>query len=156
MCGFNTSNGSIVEGDHVQMWCSVNYAGNLAPVMEWSRSDGRIVDSTVIYSNDTFLRTVLSSSFRMMNCSDHYVLYACKTYFKKAHVDSQKEGTSSATNAPDYQAECNLTLNVLCKSLPLLILSTGVFMRCISQFEIRIPMETIRDKVASRDPSHES
>jgi len=153
VCGSNTSNGSIVEGDHLQMWCSVNYSGNLAPVMEWSRSDGRIVDSTVIYSNDTFPRTVLSSSFQMTNYSDHY---ACKTYFKKAHVDSQKEGTSSATNAPDYQAECNLTLNVLCKSLPLLILSTGVFMRCISQFEIRIPTETIRDKMASRDPSNES
>ena len=120
VCGSNTSNGSVVEGDHLRLWCSVNYSGNLDPVMEWSRNDGIIVDPTVIYSNNTFPRTVLSSSFQIMKYIDHYSFYICKTFFKKPSVDSQREGSSSATNAPDYQAECNLPVNVLCKTLPLI------------------------------------
>ena len=119
VCGSNISNGFVVEGDHLRMWCSVNYSGNLDPVMEWSRSDGTIVYSTAIYTNDTFPQTVTSTSIQMMNYSDHDVLHIlCKTYFKIVTDDSQKAGTSSATNAPDYQAQCNLTVNVLCKSLP--------------------------------------
>ena len=117
------------------MWCSVNYSGNLDPVMEWSRSDGTIVYSTVIYTNDTFPQTVTSTSIQMMNYSDNDVLYICKTYFKIATVDSQREGSSSATNAPDYQAECNLTVNVLCKALPLRYWN---MCSCIRQFVGRV------------------
>lgn len=113
-CGCNASNGSVIVGDHLRMWCIVKYWGNIDPAMEWSKNDGT-VGSTVIYNKDIFFSTATSTSYQTMNLTEHNVVYICNTYFKKPIVDSQNKGSSSASNAPDYKDECKVTVNVLCK-----------------------------------------
>lgn len=127
VCGSNASNAGVIEGDHLLMWCSVNYSGNLDPVLEWSRSDGNIVYSTVSYCNDSFPRAITSIRSQMINFNDHSVVYLCKTYFTTLNIGSQHEYSSKATNAPDYNAECKVTVKVLCKLSPLFISGVIIF-----------------------------
>lgn len=95
--------------------------------MEWYRSDGDIVDSTVSYHKDSFPRAITSTYSQMINLNDHSVVYLCKTYFAAPIVDSQLEDSSTAKIAPDYNAECKVTVNVLCKLVPLFISGSGSF-----------------------------
>src|SRR6218665_2019162 len=115
VCGSNASDGTVAEGEHLRMWCMVNYWGNLDLVMEWSRNDESSVVSTTRYSNDIFFSTATSTSYETMNRNEHSAVYLCKTYFKKPIVHSREEGSSTATNAPGYNAECKVIINVLRK-----------------------------------------
>src|SRR6218665_2427837 len=97
------------------MWCGVDYLGNLNPVMEWSRKDGSIVNSTSSYinSSDKFILTTAASE--TIPPKDHNVTYICKTYFKTPAMAPEKSDTFTANNAPDYIDECKITITVLCE-----------------------------------------
>lgn len=114
-CGSNASNGTIVENDLILMWCSVNYLGNLHPVMEWSRNDGTSIDSNARYNNVSNPFNLTTTSSEMMTSNDQAVTYICKTYFKIPAMAPEKNDTFTASNAPVYRDECKLTISVVCE-----------------------------------------
>ena len=118
VCDTNASNDCVVEGDYIQMWCTVNYTGNWILVMEWTLN-GQIPDRP---THNTYQpRRVTSSLTKQLVSSDNGVTFAftCKMSLNpnssnNLRVPAQVYRTM-ATNIPYYQHSWNYTPNVLCK-----------------------------------------
>lgn len=118
VCGTNASesNGGIMEGDYIQMWCTVNYSGNWIAVIDWTKNDRQMTDTDSIYTNTS--TTVTSLLTTQLSSSDNIVTFTCKTTFNETlpkFKTTLKPDDVVATNVPGYQFSCNATTNVLCK-----------------------------------------
>ncbi len=81
VCETNASDSKddYVEGDYIEMTCTVNYTGNWIPVMEWTRTGGQGIDDHIINTNTS--TTVTSSLITQLRSSDNGVTFTCKTTF---------------------------------------------------------------------------
>ena len=116
VCRTNASNGGVVEGDYIQMWCRVNYTGNWILVMEWTINRQKPDRPT---HNTYGSRRVTSSLIKQLASNDNGITFTCKMSLNpnvtnNLHVPAQV-GKTMATNIPYYQHSWNYTANVSCK-----------------------------------------
>lgn len=86
------------EHDTVELWCSVNYSGSWAPVMQWqlNTETGVIADiQNVTVPYTSVLYTLALTAHRRMNG----MTFSCITYFSVAN----KPTNTTATNVPEYK-----------------------------------------------------
>ena len=97
-CGYKIQNRSTNE--ELQMWCTVSFRGNWAPVMEWNELRGSniphpvdtkyVENRTEPNNNVTYIVTIPVTSIKLP--------YACKTKF----LASMRPSATIATNVPSY------------------------------------------------------
>lgn len=115
LCGINVSNGGLVEGDYIQMWCTFAYAENWSLAMECTRNNEQTVDADIRSTFES--RKVVSSIIIQLASSDNGVTFTCKTSLSQNTTSSSpaKGGETHATNIPHYRHSWNYTVNVSCK-----------------------------------------
>src|SRR6218665_4175365 len=101
-------NDTLKEGDVIWMRCSVNFRGNLAPIMEWRLlgESGEIDEFGRLLNgeNETTDTNVTSTLFVSIKSTYNATFFTCKTYFQ---WDNTSSPNSTATNAPDYNQTWN-------------------------------------------------
>src|SRR6218665_2760711 len=112
VCKANKKN--IMDGEYLQMDCIVNYAGDMSPLIRWSRSDGINVDSHEMIT--TSVKDSMVSKLRtLMTMEANTMSFISKISFDPLPPSSYKGGVHEAINAPNYQFIWRHQPNVLCK-----------------------------------------
>ena len=121
-------NVTLEEGDVVWMRCSVNFRGNLTPIMAWRQlggsgeidergnvSDGAVEITVNPDSNVTSTLTLeIKSTYNA-------TFFTCRTYFQ---WDNTSSSNSTATNAPDYSYTWNSSV-IIISAKPFVQTETG-------------------------------
>ena len=86
------------ENDTIEMTCSVDFAGNWAPVMTWTQDDGQTIAggsvSNVSIPNRNVTYSMRVAATRGMDGKR----FTCRIYFSR----SNKPSTATAQNVPNY------------------------------------------------------
>lgn len=102
-CNFNSR--GTKEGTLVNLFCSVSYNGNWAPVMQWSQVDleNFIFQATPVNVDaiDPLGNELTSNLSFKVNSSTRSHRYSCKTYFKNS---SSTQASRTASNTPEYES----------------------------------------------------
>lgn len=96
---YRSSNGIAEQDDHVTLTCSVNYAGNWAPVMKWHQDGGSVITVGVV--DDTVPNKSVTSSLTVLVSANKIgIKFTCTTYFSdsEGHLINQ----TGANNVPEY------------------------------------------------------
>ena len=103
------ANVTLEEGDDVWMRCSVNFRGNLTPIMEW-RQFGRsgetderddVINGVVEINPDGNINSTLTL---VIKSTYNATFFTCRTYFQ---LDNTSSTNSTAINAPIYSYTWN-------------------------------------------------
>jgi len=112
------SKGATVEGDYIQMWCTVEYNGNWDPVLTRNGSFTRTDWETSGMSKSKTSIEVSPTIRIQSTASDNGVTVTWKTSFNPPSTISSSTQIPDeyvAANAPLYQHLWNFKANVLCK-----------------------------------------
>lgn len=108
-----------MEGDYIQLWCTIEYNGNWLPVTEQNRSGNRKTDSASSSISTSLTSTTITPSIRIqLTSSDNGVTITWKTSFKPTSTmrsTTRKPGEAVAVNVPQYQHLWDIKTSVLCK-----------------------------------------
>jgi len=107
-CGTNKSNedNGVIEGTYLNMWCNINFSGDPAPVMKWSRNDGMEYEAALSNKNGKIFYAITME----LSAEDNGKIYSCTTSFEPlSSVDAPQSRITRARNAPNYRYQWNLT-----------------------------------------------
>ena len=100
----------ILEGDSVQLECTIVYIGAWTPVMTWKRIGVRDTINPVQEHIVTSGRSQVKSKINVTaNTSTHGNVYKCTTHFDQLTRD---QSGVNATNVPDYTFSSEFVLNI--------------------------------------------
>lgn len=108
-CGTNKSNedNGVVAGTYLRMWCNINFTGDPAPVMKWTRNDGKGFEATPSIIRRGHISYSITSE---LTAEDNGKNYSCTTYFEPIDsIDVHQSIITRARNAPSYRYKWNFT-----------------------------------------------
>lgn len=108
-CHFKAS--IVKENDNIEMWCTVTYSGNWAPVMKWKEANGHLITKGILTEATAISLTLMLNL--SADAGKHNSSYSCQIYFSA--LQNQTIG-DLADNIPDYHYEWTSPLiQVICK-----------------------------------------